>query len=345
MAIVVRQADIERDRGLLIQAVATHINASADRKRFDWLYIQNPAGRALAWIATDEGTGDFVGMASAFPRRVALAGGESLCWVLGDFCIHDRYRSLGPALQLQRAIIEESAAKKIAFWYDFPSVHMTAVYRRLRIDTPNVIVRMSKVLRVDRKLQGYLPWSAMAKWIARPGNVLVRALERSPRISPDIAITVLNGPCREEFSKLAADIGTTQGACLVRSADYLNWRYRAGAVQPHEILTAHRAGRLVGYLVFTQEADHGIIMDLFGRDTDALGQLICEAVNRLRTNGAMAVSAPISQMHPLLGIFRSFGFVAREQLPMVCQPGGHASMGNPADPRPLTMVMSGERDC
>ena len=90
---------------MIIDCLRRFLSSEADAARYDWLYLQSPHGPASAWIAVDEGSGETIGVASAFPRRAVLDGAEVLGWVLGDFCIHPEYRTLGPALQLNRACL------------------------------------------------------------------------------------------------------------------------------------------------------------------------------------------------------------------------------------------------
>src|SRR5580692_973913 len=82
---------------------------------FEWLYLQNPEGRALAWVATDSETQGIIGVAAAFPRRIYYRGEEVRGYVLGDFCIDSRHRSLGLALALQRACLEGLSAENPGF--------------------------------------------------------------------------------------------------------------------------------------------------------------------------------------------------------------------------------------
>ena len=70
-------------------------------------FIRNgPHGEARAWLAIDGDQETVIGVAAAFPRRFyAKRQTKSLpgCWVIFVFTL--QYRSLGPALQLQRACL------------------------------------------------------------------------------------------------------------------------------------------------------------------------------------------------------------------------------------------------
>src|SRR5580658_7630313 len=106
MRIIIRPADLERDRDVLVRTLAQYLTPTSNQTRFDWLYHRNPHGPTRAWLAFDGDTGEVVGASAAFARRVVAEGIGKTGWVLGDFCIADKYRSLGPALQLQKATLQ-----------------------------------------------------------------------------------------------------------------------------------------------------------------------------------------------------------------------------------------------
>jgi len=80
-------------------------------------------------------------------------GKEKRGWVLGDFCFGERFRSLGPALQLQRACLESLAQEPNAFTYDFPSQSMMAIYKRIGIAQSGSLVRWPSLLKRKAKLK------------------------------------------------------------------------------------------------------------------------------------------------------------------------------------------------
>ena len=103
MAVYVREASLSDDKGALVGLTRAHLFAGTTERRFQWLYQENPFGSARAWLAIDPNAQEAIGMAALFPRRGLINGARVTCCVLGDFCVSEKYRTLGPALQLQRA--------------------------------------------------------------------------------------------------------------------------------------------------------------------------------------------------------------------------------------------------
>jgi hypothetical protein len=294
---------------------------------------------------SDTTNGAVVGMAGAFPRRVYIGMREAICWVLGDFCIHEHYRILGPALQLQRACLADMHPETIAFSYDFPSTSMLAVYKRLRIDPLGNICRFAKPLRIDRKIEELVrivPLVGLMKWV---GNLALALQGRRQRDTGELTIVLHEGWCGEEFSVLARDVGWQYGVCVQRSAEYLNWRYVANPLVRCEILTARRNGVLVAYAVFTQSGEDAMVMDLFGvQDRQVISALVESLIRFLRKRCVITLSAPLFESHPWMTLFQRLGFRARETSPVVIYTSPGASQEGSSLQGMDWFFMYGDRD-
>ncbi len=318
MAIVVRSADLDLDRERLIATLFQYLTPLADGRRFEWLYRDNPHGPARAWIAEDTDDGGIVGAAAAFPRRMYLSGKEALSCVLGDFCISARYRSLGPALQLQRACLAEFNTGSLAFGYDFPSASMTAVYSRLGVEPRERVVRLAKPLCAERQIRKLVKSRPLVRGLSAVADSWLAFRDRETQDGSECTIVPQAGACGEQFTALAEQVGTRYGVCVQRSAEYLNWRYRDHPFRRYEMLTARRDGALQGYAVFEQTAEDATLVDLFGlEEPEVLRSLIVHVVALLRERRAATVSAPLLASHPWVKLFTSLGFRSRESCPVV----------------------------
>src|SRR5262249_22156648 len=111
---------------------------------------ENPFGAARTLIASTDDTGEMIGIASAFPREFWIDGRKQRAWILGDFCMTQRFRTLGPALALQRKCMASLPADEV--WYDFPSQTMLAIYLRLGVPLFSQQIRHVRPLGMDRQL-------------------------------------------------------------------------------------------------------------------------------------------------------------------------------------------------
>jgi hypothetical protein len=210
---------------MLVEMVRRNLNPLADEERFDWLYRRNPAGEARVWLATEGAGGAVMGMVAAFPRRLWVGQDERPGWVMGEFCVSSRYRSLGPAVALQRACLAGIDDGESPLWYDFPSDGMMAVYRRLGVGLPRRMVRLARPLRVNLRVEEMVGSSAVARGVSAVGNALLRLRERGLDADRGIRVAVQKEPFGEEFTALARQVRGRHGVCVSRSREYLSWRF------------------------------------------------------------------------------------------------------------------------
>jgi hypothetical protein len=318
LTIAIRPADLEGDRKLMVQTLSRSLNPLYDDARFDWAYRANPHGAARAWIAFDRGHDAVIGTAAAFPRRVFAGDREERGWVLGDFCINDPYRTLGPAVQLQRACLAEVDAGTAGFCYDFPSASMTAVYARLGIAPTARMLRFALPLRVDRRVREWVKHPSVARALSGAANLALALRAPRGRGGRSLAVALDRGRCAEEFTALAQEVGGRHGVCISRSAAYLNWRYLDNPLRHHELMTARRDGRLRGYAVFSQLGEDATLVDLFGAEPPSvIDELVRSVIEILRERGAATVSVPLLEGHPWIPRLRRLGFIPRESSPVV----------------------------
>jgi GNAT superfamily N-acetyltransferase len=343
-AIRVRPARLDADVDFMVAAVRQHLNPSADLARFEWLYRSNPDGAARAWIAEAVGSGEPIGMAAAFPRRVYLGGREDRAWVLGEFCLADRYRTLGPALQLQRACLRELVATGAALIYDLPGHRMLPVYRRLGLEPSGYLRRLARPLRFEPRLPEAMP-RTLASAITLVGNAAWTLLDRGRPTPDEVDVLAQSAPFDEEYSLLAAQWGSLWGFCLKRSAGYLNWRYRQAPHRQYHVLAARHRGALAGYAVLERDGDLGWIVDLFAADdANTVLALVAAAVSHFRRDEVASATVALPDGHRWGRLLVRLGFRPRETSPFVaCRGDG----GSPAISLPCAedwLVMQGDRD-
>lgn len=344
MATVIRPAHLEADRELLVDLLSRFLSPLATGPRFDWLYRGCPHGEARAWLAMDARSGQFVGAAAYFPRKMFVGGEEISGCVLGDFCIHPHYRSLGPALQLQRACLRDLESGRLALAYDFPSTNMTAIYGRMGIASRGEIVRLAKPLRVDRRVADTISVRPIASGLSRIGNAILAWREGTDGKQNGNTVSLEEGPYGDEFTALARQVSSHLGGCVERSADYLNWRYRAHPLRHYEIMTARREGSLLGYAAFAIEGEDANIVDMFGcEDPSALSALVNRIVKVARERGAITLSASMLASHPWISLMEHLGFHARDSRPvMLCLP--HRSAAPNGQIGSNWLLMDGDRE-
>jgi hypothetical protein len=343
MPIRIRPVDLESDRTALIEMMRRSLTVNSNHSRFQWLYRQGAYGQARAWVAIEEGGSEIVGLAAAFPRLVSFDGKETRGFVLGDFCMNERYRSLGPALQLQRACMSAIDEGPFEFLYDFPSKSMTAIYTRLGIQPAEQLVRWAKPLRTQEKLERALGSTRIARVIAPIADFALA--RRGRNTNENVCDLKVHGePCGIEFTELDEQIRRGGAVRTSRSAEYLNWRYFSHPICRHQMLTARRAGKLIGYVVYTAHEGDSSIVDLNSTDDpDVIAKLLQGAVEQLRALGAATVNLHAGSKHPWNASFERAGFLRRDSADVIAYVRKGAAFSSESFQRNW-FVMHGDRD-
>ena len=345
MNVAIRAADLESDRRSIIDTLSRFLTPLSDDRRFRWLYENNPHGEACAWVAYGADDDTVVGIAAAFPRRIYMNGEEKLSWVLGDFCVDPQYRSLGPALQLQRACLVAAEAAGLAFCYDFPSKSMMAVYKRLGVAGSYHMMRLAKPLRTERKVRQFVKLPLAARGLTSIGNLALSFGRYDGESDDGLTIASHEGKCGKEFTALAGRASGQQGISMMHSAEYLNWRYLENPLCKYELLTVRREETLLGCAVFLQEPEDAILVDLFGvMEETALNALIAQSVRLMAARGVQTVSATVFETHPWRRLLEQQGFRTREVSPLVIYAPSGAGSRNGVVKTPNVFFMYGDRD-
>jgi predicted N-acetyltransferase YhbS len=345
MNLTVRPADIPRERASVIDLMQRYLSPEADAARFAWLYERGPYKPPKVWVACDERLGAVVGMAGAFHRLFFVGGRELEGYVLGDFCFHSSYRSLGPALQLQRACLEGVRNFQLGLGYDFPSTSMAAVYSRLGVTPMHSFVRVARPLRADRKLAGMIKPQWAAKCLAGAANLGLKVRDLRIRQRSSLRIGIHEQDCGSEFTDLARKTACEERICVARTAEYLNWRYRAHPTRKHRLVTARLGEELMGYAVYVEDRADATIVDLVAkREAGVEGELVLHLVRELRKKGTNTLSARMLCGDPQGEVFRQMGFRARESTPVALF-GSETNVGRSASgAKPSWHLMDGDRE-
>jgi hypothetical protein len=339
MGVCIREASLVDDESAIVALVRAHLFAGMDQRRFQWLYRDGPYGAARAWLAFDGKTQEPVGMAALFPRRAVIGGNWAMGCVLGDFCVSEKYRSLGPALQLQRACLSAIASGDFAFCYDFPSTVMVGVYKHLGLAPTHKCVRMVKILRTSDKIRRLIPEGKASRAVAKVADLALALRDSAPSDPPGVEYRLEEQACTPEYSRLANRIGSSLGSCVLRSSQYLNWRYRQHPSAKHEILAAYRDRELLAYCAFTMAERQASVVDLFGVGDDAtvLG-LLNRLIRLLRSRGAAAIGVAILAHDPRRRALRKMGFWPRESIPVIAWNTNRTNLD------PQLLLMHGDRE-
>jgi hypothetical protein len=314
MSLAVRPASLVEDREKLIVFLERSFPKDPMRALFKWRYESNPAGPGWSWVVYDNESGAIRAMTSLFPRPMYVDGEQVMCGQVAEFAVDKAYRSLGPAIMLQRATFEPVDAGMVAFCYDCPP-HDTgmATFVRLGMRSSCELTRYVLPLRSDEILEKRLGKGVWTKPLTEAAN-LVLSMRRMKRHRPGVEIETLEGRFGDEFSYLDKIVPSAGIIRSCRSAELLNWRFCDRFESNVEVLVARKSGDLLAFLAFIVSPEkRASILDLFGRNLADTGLTLIDAATEIcHRRNVTCMEGYCSDASELKPLFESARFRARE---------------------------------
>jgi Acetyltransferase (GNAT) domain len=327
MSLKIRPVSLAEDRQEMVQLLTRNFGPIQE-ERFAWRHIDNPAGICWSWFAYDSNgyqKNAPVALVTVFPRHMRVAGTRVLGGQIGEFAVDPTHRSLGPAVQLQRATFEPVDSGEIVFCYDCtPHDRGMSTFIRLGMQPNCEVYRYALPLRCDEYVEMRMEKGIWSDLLIESGNLLLR-MRRKHSAAPGLVIENFEGRFGDEFTHLDETVASSELIRASRAADDLNWRYRDDPMAPstsadgasghYQTLVARKHGELVAFAVFFLQTD-GIasLVDIFGSDLSISGPPLLEAiVDICRKQHAWSLHGFCSDASELKALFLAAGLRRRER--------------------------------
>lgn len=340
MALHVQPINCALEREQMIDVLERNLTEVPHAKRFDWFYGRNPAGQAYSWMIVEDAPQKPVGIASLISRGIWLGGEEKICGQVGDFGIDRAYRSLGPAVQLQRATFSPVDRGELAFCYDCPPHEAgMSTFRRLGMHANCRMRRYVRILKTDQRIERRLGRGLHSAAAAKVANAVLQIASAGGSNLAGISIDRWRGRFDDEFTKLDRRGAADQAIRARRTAADLNWLYRENPLQSYEVYTARRGSELVGYAVYFARGNDAVITEIGGEPEPRVIAALLAAVSRSISDehaAVQSITALLSEAHPFIEGFRQARFLAREEAERVVAyalPGSDVQKFLGEDPR------------
>jgi hypothetical protein len=313
----IRPINYVTEREQMLDVLGRNLTEIPHAKRFDWFYGRNAAGLPFSWVIEEEATQKSAGIASLISRGVWLGGEVKICGQVGDFGIDRAYRSLGPAVQLQRATFSPVDRGELAFCYDCPPHEAgMSTFRRLGMAANTRMRRYVRILKADEQIERRLGAGLHSVAAAKVANAVLRMTSGGGAVVHGTSIERLPGRFDEEFTKLDQRGATRAEIRGRRTAADLNWLYRENPLQAYEVFAARSDADLIGYVVYFLQGNKAFIMEIGGEPPAAvIAALLADVSRRIleESPAVQSVTALLSEAHPFVEGFKRAGFVAREE--------------------------------
>ena len=306
------EADLEKNRDEIL-AIWKRNLSTAHESRYSWMYEKNQTGGAVsAWMVRAP-RGDVVGTTGMLRRNVMVGNHRLIAGQVIDMVVDKTHRTAGPALMLQRAVIDLPDSNSIGFLYGFPNKESEIVLARAGYRVLGVFHRWTKPLRSEYKFSDSSLARMPMKWIFFVVDAAMKALsgEFHSRKHGDLRIEVKDS-FDVRFDSLWVQASRNCHIMGERSATYLSWRFGNKLREDHRVFCVSQTnGALLGYAVY-QLIDRRIdIVDFCATDLDSIDTLFIEFIRHWRAEDVYSISVTYLGSKAVTQRLRRIGFYKR----------------------------------
>jgi hypothetical protein len=290
--------------------------------RYAKYYEQNPLGPPSFFLARDEESQGFVGMAAAFPTRLRVFGEVVPGAISGDFAVDKGHRGFGPAVALQRAVVSALDEDGIRCAYGYPNEYAEPIIKRVGYVDLGRLSRFVKVLRSRVVVDTYVRSPALARPLAALSRVgvdpLLAVVSRERVHRPRHGFRV-EQPDRfdDRFSEVCESTWRQHPITSERTPEMLNWKYeqsgrREGGVYSIFALLMSD-DRVAAYVVYRVRNGIRHLVDIaFLPSRAVVDALLSEFIVDARKQRVPAITLlHLGSANLLTQRLRMFGFVRR----------------------------------
>jgi hypothetical protein len=281
-----------------------------DERRITWSYRQHPHGRPRIWLLHDTESGQAFGSCLVVPRWVHHGGKRLRGGITGDFAIKKDYRTMGPALKLQRAIVNSSDFDMLIA---FPNRNSVGVQLRAGFQDLGELTVFRRIFRSGPVLKRrYNPLlSSLASPFVDLG-IRLRSLRFGRGSSIGHSVThELDG----EFTGLGSRVENRLAWAGSRDMDYLVWRFVEHPYKSYRFFGLQETGsaKLLGYLAYYVKDNIAYIDDFLVEEPRTDLRPLLDAFGAYcRRSRLDAMSLIMLENATYARLFRELGFFAEK---------------------------------
>lgn len=309
MSFVVEKISSKYDSDLLSRLWADSL-IELDARRVQWSYENNPHGKACLWLLRDPLAKNYCGTCAVLPRIFKIKDQEVKVGITADFSIQKQYRTLGPALKLQRSIV---GSEEFEFLIGLPNKQSASVQLRAGFKTLGNFSRYVKVFGLNQLLKEQMkPYFLTC--LNLPATVFFRLTSLLAKLRL-VTKNIERGDIYTEFSK-EFDIFLSKtkfnfSFSVKRDHQYLQWRFCENPYVSYNIFVHKENGLedLAGYAVFFVRDNIAFIDDILAKDIpDAFKRLMMSFIKYCLSQSYDAVSLKLVADSRFTNILKKLGF-------------------------------------
>jgi len=276
----------------------------------DWKYTKNPSGKAVAAVC--EQRGQIIGFTALIPQEFEI-NHATWCFAWGgDLMVHPQFRRQGVFVAMVQSVFRWSEGK-ISLVYgarELGSPTLRGLFKHFDYVNAGKVITVKKYLRTFSAIRHlwFYPKPALrnlVRYLASVADLISsvlisyiislidHAMGLQKKFSGKDQVIQVNEMNRlvfgEEFDSLWEDVGDSLPICVVKTKEYLNWRY-ANPTATYIGFRADRDGVLSGFAVLAYTIQRRLktawLVDLLAANPDSAARLVEECLRRARRDQA-----------------------------------------------------------
>ncbi|MFC2002762.1 GNAT family N-acetyltransferase [Chloroflexota bacterium] len=279
-----------------------------------WLYKDNPAGGGRIWLA--EHDGKIVGQYTIVPVKMkngnkAVLGSQGL-----NLMTHPDYRRQKMFETLARKVYDEAEEDGLHIGYAFLNKFSCPGFvKKLNWFDIGIMQPMAKPLNWRNAVKLKIKSRFLQRVLAMGASLLVNKVFFRTSKPPDMEGLTINQITSfdDRINALWAKVSTQHQIMVVRSKDYLNWRYGTPEVN-YSIFAAEKAGEISGYLILEHkilgEIKVSIIFDTVAQSEEVMHCLVSKAVEDCQQKKAALILYSLIANKSYRRVLRKNGFIS-----------------------------------
>ena len=284
-------------------------------RAYEWAYENNPAGKAMGFLARSDEDHACIGCSAAYPRRFSFLDTSLRGLIARDFLVDEKHRILGPALALMRELTSAVEEKGVDFIYAYPNAKAEPVMKRAGFTCLGSWTKMVKPMGITRRLRNRrIPWR-LARVISRVCATALRLRDtetwfwsRGGFIFEEI--TTFD----ERLDTLWKESKSRFQVMGERTSEHCTWKFLKCPSTQFTVFAMFSPDRAVlkGYIASCIDENAVDIRDfVLPRDEKATRILLAHFLRHVRKMSPDSVVVAFLENEGLRNLFRRYGFRER----------------------------------
>lgn len=285
-------------------------NPGRFRARHEWYYHNNPYS-VYSFLLTDDKQRR-VGAAGLSERSFSTPEGPRRVGLCSDFAIDAADRCIGPALRLQKTVIEKGL-NEYPLLYGFPNERAAVVMKRAGYVPLGKLHSLALMLDSDYYL--------LRRWPGTWSTAVSRALDGLTAAWIRLLHVMFGRGCRmQETDMVDARFDTLWSRCAFRTLyttqrtrAFLEWRFTRSPVDRYRIFTftLPASDELCGYAVVRNRDGHWHLVDFLPLTLRYLPMMMTHLLRAARNENVKSVTVEFLGPRAVVLAFRAIGFYPR----------------------------------